>query len=260
MFHIGKIFWMTASPDMLVMWLLVIGTLLLFTKRRNLGRALVAITACMTLAVWLLPLGEWLGAPLENRFPRPPEPSYVNGIVLLGGSQNARLSALRGIPSLTGSAERIFEFVALARRHPKARLVFTGGSGSVFHQEYKEADVMHVLFRELGFDDSRVLYEGESRNTAENASKAYSLVKPASNETWLLVTSALHMPRAVGAFRKAGWHITPWPVDYTTTGEATIDPQRSVAKAFVALDAPVREWLGLTAYYLTSKSNAWFPR
>lgn len=251
---------MVVSPDMLVMWLLLAGMLLLFTRRRALGKGLVTFTALLVVAVWLLPLGEWLGAPLENRFPRPDEPAHVDGIVLLGGSQNARLSALRGAPSLTGSAERIFEFMALARRHPEARLVFTGGSGSLLHQQYKEADVMRELFRELGFDDSRVLYEGESRNTAENAVLSKELSRPGDDETWLLVTSAMHMPRAVGAFRKAGWRITPWPVDYNTTGEAMIDPQRSVAKAFVALNAPLREWVGLTAYALTGKSDAWFPR
>lgn len=259
MFYVGKIFWMLASPDMLLLFLLAVGTLLLFTKQRGLGRALVAFCVLMAFMIWLLPLGEWLGAPLEERFARPEEPSRVDGVLLLGGSQNPRLTAIRGVPSLGGSAERVFEFMALARRHPEARLVFTGGSGSVLYQEYKETETMKALFQDIGFDDSRVIYEGESRTTAENAELAKKLVGPNEGAKWLLITSAMHMPRAVGAFRKAGWDVIPWPVDYTTTGQPVINPQRSVAGAFSSLNRPLREWIGLTAYYLTGKTETLLP-
>ena len=102
---------------------------------------------------------------------------------------------------LNGAAERITEFVALARRYPEARLVFTGGSGFVFTGDLREADVISDVLDGLGFDISRIAFERESRNTYENAVFSRPLVDPEPGETWLLITSAAHMP--------APWNFPP---------------------------------------------------
>jgi uncharacterized SAM-binding protein YcdF (DUF218 family) len=158
---------------------------------------------------------------------------------------------------LNNAAERITEFVALARRYPEARLVFTGGSGFVFPGALREADVIHHVLDGLGSDLSRITFERESRNTYENALFSRPLVNPGTGETWLLITSAAHMPRSVGIFRRAGWPVLAYPVDYRSTRELSWSPD--LLSGLDALNESLREWVGLVAYRLMDRTDALFP-
>jgi uncharacterized SAM-binding protein YcdF (DUF218 family) len=198
--------------------------------------------------------------PLEDRFAQvealPPE---VTGIVLLGGAQQPALAHARGVPALNEFAERITTFLALARRHPEARLVFTGGSADLFGTVMTEADVTRDLLETLGLPPERVLWESRSRNTRENATLTLEAARPRPGEAWLLVTSAMHMPRAVGAFRAAGWPpVIAFPSDYLTRPHPSLidfDP----AGGLVMTARATREWIGLLAYRLLGWSVALFP-
>ena len=69
-----------------------------------------------------------------------------------------------------------------------------------------------------GIDRDRLLLEGLSRNTAENDRLSLALANPSPDETWVLVTSAFHLPRAIRNFEVAGWgNLVAWPVDYRTS-------------------------------------------
>jgi uncharacterized SAM-binding protein YcdF (DUF218 family) len=147
------------------------------------------------------------------------------------------------------------EFVALARRYPDAKLVFSAGSASVFPDQPPETDGAKLLFGELGIDPSRVIFEDRSRNTYENAVFSKALATPKPGEIWLLVTSASHMPRSVGVFRAAGWTVVPWPVAYKTGGPYTV----RFGGHFLHLDLALHEWIGLAAYRVLGRTNALFP-
>ena len=95
-------------------------------------------------------------------------------------------------------------FVILAKRYPGAKLVFTGGSGAIEQGVSNEAEYARILLEQLGLPPDRVVFETTSRTTWENAVNTYALVKPQPSESWILLTSASHMPRAVGVFRKLG--------------------------------------------------------
>jgi uncharacterized SAM-binding protein YcdF (DUF218 family) len=147
----------------------------------------------------------------------------------------------------------------LARQFPDAKLVFTGGTGSLLEPNLREADAAARFLYRLGVDPSRVLFERKSRNTFENAVFTRQAVQPGPADRWLLVTSARHMPRAVGAFRQAGWRVDPFPVDYRT--RRTLNPWRNLnfSARLGALRAALREWVGLAFYYATGRSSALFP-
>ena len=66
------------------------------------------------------------------------------------------------------------------------------------------------MFERLGLEEGRVIYEDRSRNTTENAEFSRDIARPRPEETWLLITSAFHMPRAVGCFRRVGWNVVPF--------------------------------------------------
>ena len=111
----------------------------------------------------------------------------------------------------------------------------------------------------LGLDVSRVTFERESRNTAENARYSRELVKPQSGETWILITSANHMPRAVGCFQRVGWNVLPYPVDYQTSGAAGFRLGFNFGARLNNLNRATHEWIGLIAYRLLDRTTALVP-
>jgi len=248
-YYVSKIVWFGLQPSSLLLILLLAGTALLFTRYQTAGRRLVLASAALLLIGGLLPLSTWLILPLEDRFPRadlsgPP----VDGIVVLGGTEDARVAARRHAHALNETAERLTEAAALARRFPKAKIVFTSGRVGVLSGPKIGADAAQPVFQALGIGPDRLLLEGRSRNTWQNAVYTKALVKPKPGERWLLVTSAAHMPRAMGVFRQAGFPVEPWPVDYRTAGpEDAGRLLEAPSEGLRRLETAVREWTWSTA-------------
>nr|WP_255575127.1 YdcF family protein [Caldovatus aquaticus] len=229
-------------------------------RRRRWGRWPLLAALGFYTAILATPLSQWVLIPLEERFPRPAEaPARVDGVVVLGGMVDQNLTEARGLPALNGAAERLTEMVALARRYPEARIVFTGGQGSLVHGGLTEADVVRSLLAALGVPEARVTYEDAARNTHQNAVLTRVLVRPRSGETWLLVTSASHMPRAMGVFRKAGWEVVAWPVNYRTGRSLAAWYDAPFPERLAQFETGLREWLGLVAYRAMGRTDALFP-
>ena len=156
--------------------------------------------------------------------------------------------------------DRIIAPAALAHRYPNARIVFTGGSANLISNDAREADFAGAVFESLGIGRSRLTMERRSRNTAENAEFSKSLIAPKPGERWLLVTSAYHMPRSVGIFRKAGFAIEPYPVDWRVGGRSDLLKFSAYSNDGLGrVDIAVREWIGLAAYWMTGKTSSFFP-
>jgi uncharacterized SAM-binding protein YcdF (DUF218 family) len=258
-FLAAKLFWAVLRPNTLALLLAMVGLALVWRGRRF-GRWPLALGLGWYGMVFLLPVSTALVLPLESRFARPATlPGPVTGILVLGGAVEQRLTAAHGIPALNGAAERMTEAVALARRHPEARLVFTGGSAAIIPGGPTEADTARRLFTDLGLPSSRLTFEDESRNTWENAALTHRLVNPRAEETWLLVTSASHMPRAVGSFRAAGWRVVPWPVNHTTGADPVLWYNWPFPTRLNQSEGALREWIGLAVYRLTGRTDAFFP-
>lgn len=259
-FALSKIVWWFAGPGNLLLILVLATAVLAFTPWRRWSRRIALLTALFALFVAVLPTGTWMFRVLEDRFPVPAAlPERIDGIVTLGGVVDQFVTRDRGQAALSGSVERLTEFAFLAQRHPEAKLIFTGGSGQLLHQELGEAAVVPPLLAALGVDPTRVLFEGKSRNTAENATLSKALAEPKPGENWVLITSAFHMPRAVGCFRKAGWTVIPYPVDFSTTGQETFGLSFNLIGGLGRLDAGLHEWIGLAAYWITDRTNSLFP-
>ncbi len=166
--------------------------------------------------------------------------------------------ASRGAPDINEAAERIVVMASLARTYPAARLIYSGGNGSLYGGG-SEADAVRPIIESFGIADSRVIYEGRSRNTYENGVYSKALADPKPGERWLLVTSGYHMPRAMGVFRQVGFDVEAYPVDYRTRGDL-LTPFDDVSTGLRRTDAAMREWIGLVAYRLTGRSSAFFPQ
>jgi uncharacterized SAM-binding protein YcdF (DUF218 family) len=180
-------------------------------------------------------------------------------VIILGGAISPELSRARGSVALNEAAERVTAAADLARRYPAAQIVFSGGSGSLFGGD-AEADFVSPLLESFGIARERVTLEGRSRNTAENARLTKELVQPKSGERWLLVTSAYHMPRAIGVFRREGFSIEAYPVDWRSAPGDLASPFAALSAGLARTDAAVHEWLGLAGYRLAGITAELLPR
>jgi uncharacterized SAM-binding protein YcdF (DUF218 family) len=261
MFVLSKIFWIVLNPGNLFAFALLAGTILLFTRYRRTGRILVSGAAVFLLIVAVFPIGASLIERLENRFPGNPDiPRDIAGIIVLGGTINQYLTVTRGQPSMTTGGERLTETVYLGRKFPWARIIFSGGSGALIDQDLKEADAARMFFDRMGMPSNRVEYESASRNTLENARFSLKIAGDSGkNQRWVLVTSAAHMPRAMGVFRKAGWNVIAFPVDYWTDGYLELRLGFYPVAGLTQLNLAMREWMGLIAYRILGRTSAILP-
>ncbi|MDR3517780.1 MAG: YdcF family protein [Azospirillaceae bacterium] len=250
-FVISKVLWDLVAPGHILVILLLAGLIL----RR---RVLIWTGTLGFTALAVLPIGSWAIAPLQDRFP-PQEPGHIDGILVLGGSADELASAERGEPVLTGEVGRLTEALALARRHPEARLVFSGGSGRLVDSGTAEARVAAQVWARLGVDLGTVTFEDHSRNSYENMVMTRDLVQPKPGAVWVLVTSAFHMPRAMGIVRRIGWDVVPHATDYRT-GTASLLPAVDLRNQLVLLSLASREWAGLIAYRLMDRTDALWPK
>lgn len=260
-FILSKIFEFLVTPTNLALFIAAIGAALSLTRYRRTGGALSGAGVALLLIFGFSPLPDLLAVPLETRFPPPPEDAPApDGIIVLGGSVDENLSGVLNRVTLADSAERVTAPIALHRLYPKARIVFSGGTGAFRGSAYTEAGTVRRFWQEVGLDQGDILYEDQSRNTFENAIFTRDLVKPQPGSRWLLVTSAMHMPRSVGIFRKAGFPVVAYPVDYRTSGDLLgWRLPRHASKNLALMEFAAHEWLGLAAYWLTGKTDALLP-
>jgi uncharacterized SAM-binding protein YcdF (DUF218 family) len=260
-FVLSKVLGFFASPSNLMIVLGLVGVLLLPTRLARAGRRLMVASLIALALLGLSPLGNALIIPLEERFPAwdntggPPD-----GIVVLGGAIAPDVSLARNEAALDEAAERVTAAVALARRYPQARIIYSGGSGALLFNEGSEAVAAVRLFESLGIPAERIIAEEQSRNTVENAVFSLLLAMPKPGERWLLVTSGYHMPRAMGIFRRAGFPVEAYPVDWRTRGpQDVVRPFTTLGSGLQRADTAAREWVGLLVYWLTGRSAALFP-
>ncbi len=199
-------------------------------------------------------------SPLEATFSRPVLPEKVDGIVVLGGGFEGAINLVRGGYDLNSGGDRFVETAVLARRFPQAKVVVSGGTGTLVLDGEADAVTAPRLLAALGVAPERLVLENRSRNTYENAVFTRELVSPQPGETWLLVTSAFHMPRAIGLFRKAGFPVVPWPVDYRTSGTEGLGLMRdNPVDSLQTTTMAIREWIGLVAYFLSGRIDQLVP-
>jgi uncharacterized SAM-binding protein YcdF (DUF218 family) len=260
LFYLSKIFWFLVQPLNLAIFLLAFSLLVVWFGWRKLGGFTALLSfLILALSAWTS-LGALLLNPLEERFQRPTPPDQVAGIIVLGGGFEGAINLARGGYDINSGGDRFLEAAVLARRYPDAKIAVSGGTGTVVLDGEGDADTAPKLFEALGIPASRLILEKESRNTYENVENIRQIVSPGQDQTWLLVTSAFHMPRAIGLFRKAAFPVLPWPVDYRTSGEEGIGVMRdNPADSLQTATMAIREWLGLIAYKFTGRIDSVFP-
>ena len=234
------------TPSFFLITIGMVGLVLTLGRHRPLGQKLLVVCVAGFAICGFLPVGNLLLFTIETRFPVWNDSRGApDGIVILGGDIN-----------------RLFDGIKLARKYPRARIVFSGGNPNLIRtDDSTEADYVEELLADLGLERGRFLFDREARNTLENVEFSKAIAQPKPGERWMLVTSTYHMPRAIGLFRKAGFAVEPYPVDSQKKREwAQILTLNSTFLARInQLDSAVHEWAGLIAYRLGGITTELLP-
>lgn len=256
-FSVSKVGWLLIQPIGILVLCFVAIFALTFVRPRWPARAFAAFGLASILVAAQTNAGRLLLQPLENRFARDvadPSPGQVAGIIVLGGGFDGHVTKSRGAFELGESGDRFVAAVLLAVKLPKLPIIVSGGEASLIGATEGDAAIAVRFFEAFGINPERLILESRSKNTHENALYTKAMLPDANGKPWLLVTSAFHMPRAVGAFRRQGVDVTPWPVDFRTTGQETFafgrdDPIQALSE----LNLAMREWIGIAVYSRTGR-------
>ena len=247
-----------ARVETLFILLLGISFLALHRGRTRSAMRALGFTLVGMLILAVLPMGDFLLAPLEARYPAAPKLTDVSAIILLGGAEDIDPSVRWRQPNVTAAGDRYLAALSLAQRFPRAELFFAGGSGRLMGAEVSEASIARTIFRNAGIAAARLRLDDASRNTAENAALLRKLANGQSAGQLVLVTSAAHMPRAMSSFCAAGWRrLIAWPTDYRS-GNFADGIGWNLANNLANLNIGINEWIGLFAYRLTGRTHGLF--
>lgn len=245
---------------MLLSLLVILGTLFLLAGYQQRALKVLLPISLIHLALIVMPVGDWLIQPLEKRIKSPQHlPSTIDGIIVLGGGEDIQTTISWQQPQTGQAGDRYFGAAYLAGKYPHVPIIFTGGNNVLrFDARKTPAQLSRQLLTQIGVDEQRLIIESQSRNTYENFLRLKTVL-PKRNGHYLLVTSAYHMPRSIGIAEKQGVTVIPYPVDYRSQKADLRKINFALYEQLEKLETAWREWIGLTAYFITGKTSHWFP-
>jgi uncharacterized SAM-binding protein YcdF (DUF218 family) len=214
MFLLKKIISLFFFPLPIALVLLWSGGLLLwFTRRQKTGKLLVTAGTLILTIISCGVFSKWLPEMLIQQYPpaletglRPGAP--IRWVVVLSGGHapQAGIPPNRQLFSVT--LQRLVEGIRLYKSFPGSKLLVSGGSAS---GKTPNAETMAATALELGVPPADLVVENKSRDTEEQAVLVQQIIGAAP---FILVTSAVHLPRSMGLFKKVGLKPIPAPADY----------------------------------------------
>jgi len=259
-FILSKLAWGLLSPTNLIILLVILGTVLLIFNSVRAAKWLLIPTAIISFFLLVYPFSDLVMYPLESRFSKPSElPQTIDGIIVLGGGEEIKLSSSWNNAELGKGGDRFVSTAILARQYPNVPVIFSGGSGLLrFATTENKENIGQSLLLAVGIDEHRLIIEPNARNTHENFLMTAPLL-PDRQGTYLLVTSAFHMPRAIGIARQNMINVIAYPVDYRSNKPSLRQWDFNLFEHLEVLEPAWREWIGLTVYYGTGKTSEWLP-
>ena len=258
-FVLSKLGWIVLRPETLLTLLFLWALVSVWRNRPRAAGRTLTLAVGLTLLIGVFPLGTLIVSPLERSYPADPPLEQPVGIIVLGGAEDPGPD-FAGYPAEVNEAgDRLIAAIELARRFPDAVVLYSGGTATVTPSPSGAFEVGPDILRKLGLEETRLIVESQSRTTAENAVLSLTLASDIGDGHWVLVTSAFHMPRAMGSFCAAGWrNMIAYPTDFRAD-TFWDDVGWDLAKHLEALNIAVKEWVGLFAYRMTGRVGDAFP-
>ncbi len=251
--------WVFINPFNLLLFFFLIGLIFLLIKKYKIALFILLINFFIIFTISFFPIGKYLTYLLEKDYHAKIElPKKIDGIMILGGATNAKLANEYNQINVNDASERLIESLRLINKFNEAKIVFSGGSGSINKTNYSHAQIAKNFYEIAKIDTTNIIFEDKSRNTFENILFTSKIVKPKSNEKWILITSAFHMKRAIFIAEKINWKFIPYAVDFKTGKKISLKPNLNLYNNFSAFQKISHEWIGLTAYFLMGRTNSIF--
>ncbi|MDT8310479.1 MAG: YdcF family protein [Methylophaga sp.] len=259
-FIVSKLAWSVLSPSAFFVGLTLLALVFLYCGYLQTAKTLLLTMTLIGFTVMAYPVGDILLEKLEQRFSVPAIlPEQIDGIIVLGGGEQLKTSLSWQAPQSGEAGDRYLAAAMLARHYPQTPLWVSGGSNLVQQPQHHEvADIHRQLLLMAGVSASKIHIEQNSRNTYENIHNLFQVI-PEPDGQYLLVTSAYHMPRSMGIARKLGLNVIAYPVDYRSQRGDQRQWDFALFEHLETLEPAIREWLGLTIYYLTGKTSQFLP-
>jgi len=255
----SKIVWLLLRPETLLLLLFALPLVILRMGRIAATTRSLAFALSMALCISVFPVGKLVLNPLERSYSANPRIDTPTGILVLGGAEDIAPEYAGSKAQVNHAGDRLIATIELARRFPEAVVLYSGGKFAITQTEEGTYEVGPDILRQLGLSEDRLIVEGRSRTTAENATLSRAMVSDGTTGTWILVTSASHMPRAMGSFCAAGWQdLLAYPTDYRG-GTFWDQVGWNFAQNLDELNVGVKEWIGLLAYRITGRTESLFP-
>ncbi|SFA89808.1 Uncharacterized SAM-binding protein YcdF, DUF218 family [Rhizobium sp. NFR07] len=257
MFLISKLIWLVAQPLSIAFLFVALAALLGLAGLRRLGGLSALISTLVLFATLYTTAGSLALQNLEDRTARPADPGSLSCMIVLGGVFESEVTSARGGIEFNQAADRFVEALRLALKYPQSRILISGGDGSFSGVYEGEAQASERFFTAFGVPADRMVKDNTSRTTYENTVNTAQLLEAGGLKDCVLITSAFHMPRSLALFKKAGIAVTPWPVDFRTSGKITLglDFTQPALNAQLTATA-VREWMALIGYRIAGRIDS----
>lgn len=249
--YLSKILPLFVMPLGVVLFLVVVSLVLLRYGKHRVGAGVLALALVVLWVASMPVVAQIIYGSVESGYPAVPLEEVPNSdcIVVLGGVVAAPLPP-RIDMEFNGTVDRVHKTAELYRAGKASMVIVTAGNQPWTQSAWAEADLIRELLAKWGVPKEAVLLEGSSRNTRENALFSKNIIDSISCKKPLLVTSAVHMPRAMGAFRSVG--VEPFAV---STDVRVVDVSFPVVMDFLPSAAALsmtsealREWVGQKVY------------
>ncbi len=260
-FAISKILGFFATPSNAVAVLCVLGPILMLMRWQRMGRSILALGIVLLLVFGYSPLSNVLLLTLSERFPAWQENGRApDGIIVLGGAIDPDVTAARGSLELGSSAERVTAMLSLRvaiQPHVLCLPAAAEISSIIRSQRHQsQASCSRTLVSHQGVS----LWKVRHGQRTKMQRFPMPLLIPNQVNDRILVTSAYHMPRAMGVFRRVGFDVEAYPVDWGTRGWSDAwTPFAQLSMGLARTDTAMHEWAGLVAYWLTGHSKELLP-
>lgn len=251
--------WGVVNFDIILFVVIILATLLVLRQKAQIAASILFVFVTIAAFIIVTPVPEWGMTFLESRFsPMHEIPRDVKGVIVIGGIVDRKVSKIRGEPSFNMFGARMVPLLKLMDTRPDLTYIIMGG-GNPYVEGFQEADILVRHLQYIKPKLAKLMFDNISSTTVESANVSYNMIKPKRGEKWLLLTSAYHMPRAVGVFRKAGWDIIPYPVDYRTSGRYEWRINLSLWWGFMMWSIVAYEIMMNLGSYFSGESDAFLP-
>ena len=232
--------------NLIVIFLLISLILLILKNKKYIF--FISLSIFLIIISSIAPTGKLLLNYLEKDYYESKIPDQIDGIIVLSGAIEPKLTTEFKKIQLNESAERLTEFILLSKKNPRIKKIFSGGNAILFDRSLNQSKFASKLFKE--FNIKNIIYENKSRNTYENILFSHRKINPKKNEKWVLITSAFHMKRALMIANEVNWNLIPLAVDFKTNKNIIFYQSLKFSKNIYYFNTAIREILAIIMYQI----------